>query len=121
MPDANENVSRSRYNGNMTKIDTAFGNRMLSNSLASNYVDVNTAVAVNSSYTAPADGYYILRTEGTGSSYGMWFLDSGRTAPFLGNMNTNATFVGVYLKANTIIYTRNQASTAYRVVGYYPI
>lgn len=91
---------------------------LISNS--SNYVDLNTSIAHNSSYTAPADGYYffLMSTSAVGMN-SVLYLDSDRTISLLQTNGSLETFIP--LKSGTTVYTRDASQTTYTIKGYIPL
>ena len=83
------------------------------------YVDVSTDIPYNNSYTCPARGLYILRTSGTGSVTGAWYTDIARTKVLFSTRSADDMYCPVFLEKGAIIYTKNNSSGSYRVVGYY--
>ena len=84
------------------------------------YTQVGSDISRSSYYTAPKTGLYALRTDGDGSNYAAWFLDSDRDKFLVGNTNAKAVFSLVFLKEGTKLYPRSSTGT-YRVVGYYEL
>lgn len=83
------------------------------------YVDVSTDIPYNNSYTCPARGLYILRTSGNGSVTGAWYTDIARQKVLFSTRSADDMYCPVFLDKGTIIYTKNNSSSSYRVVGYY--
>ncbi len=84
------------------------------------YVLLETAISTNSSYTAPADGYYYFKLKGNGGVYGVLFADADRTKGLALNNLNNYLSVVIPLKKGSTIYTH--ATTGdYIVGGYMPI
>lgn len=88
---------------------------------ATDFVSLDTTVTRGTSYTAPADGLYILRCVGTGSALGAWYLDSAGSKTIMANGNDQAITSMIPLAKDVKIYTRDYTGTSYRVVGYYPL
>ena len=89
-------------------------------SSSSNYVDLNTSIPYNSSYTAPADGYYffLMSTSATGMN-SVLYLDSNRSISLLQTNGSLETCIP--LKGGTTVYTRDAAQTSYTIKGYIPL
>lgn len=86
-----------------------------------NYVGVSQEISAGSSYTAPADGLYVIFVScDTGNA--QLFIDSARTKPLLLNSGNGTTVTHTfYLKAGTAIYTGAGAGARYTVRAYFAI
>lgn len=89
------------------------------------FVSVNTIIPVNGSYTAPSNGYYVLRSTSTLEASARWYTDSARNHNiimfYVASADGGSEARLVPLKAGTTVYTDVSTGPSYQVIGYYRI
>lgn len=119
--DNNLQTTSKQIVGAINEVKSALGKKVdyLSNS---NYIELNTTVPYNSSYTAPVSATYLIKVSGDLNGAPKIYIDSGRTkeiSSYYADSNTYDITLKFPLKQGTTIYTRNNSSTHYVVMGYY--
>lgn len=85
---------------------------------STNYIDLNgKVVSPGGTYTAPATGYYVLGSSGTGGANAWWAIN-GRV---ICGGNTGNVYSLVPLAKGTVLSTRNFSGANYEVAGYFII
>lgn len=89
------------------------------------YVSANTSIPVNGSYTAPSDGYYVLRSNCSSAVAAQWYTDSARTHNIITFYAAAASGGSdcrlIPLKAGITVYTSASSGPSYQVLGYYEL
>lgn len=85
---------------------------------STNYINLNgQVVSPGGTYTAPATGYYVLGSSGTGGANAWWAIN-GRV---ICGGNTGNVYSLVPLAKGTVLSTRNFSGANYEVAGYFII